>query len=117
MNYDFNIVLIGAGDSSIEFADYLLNDKKFNTKLFSISVYDDNFKNKKFFKKLSKKIKLNKIKKLKFIQSKNTKYLITFGDIKLRKKYELILLKKKLSLLKLVHSSAQVSKTAKIGNG
>ena len=76
-----------------------------------------NFKNQKFFKKLNKKIKLNKIKKLKFINSKNTKYLITFGNTQLRKKYELILSKKKLILFKLIHSSAHVSKTAKIGNG
>jgi acetyltransferase EpsM len=117
MNYDFNIILIGAGDSSVEVVDYLLNDKNFNTKLFSISIYDDNFKNKKFFKKLSIRIKLNKIKKLKFTKAKNTKYLITFGNTKLRKKYELILLKKKLNLFKLIHSSAQISKTAKIGNG
>ncbi len=117
MNYDFNIVLIGAGDSSVEVVDYLLNDKNFNIKLFSISIYDDNFKNKNFFKKFNKNIKLNKIKKLNLNKSKNTKYLITFGKTELRKKYELILSKKKLSLFKLVHSSAQVSKTAKIGNG
>ena len=90
MNYDFNIILIGAGDSSVEVVDYLLNDKNFNTKLFSISIYDDNFKNKKFFKKLSIRIKLNKIKKLKFTKAKNTKYLITFGNTKLRKKKQKI---------------------------
>ena len=49
MNYDFNIVLIGAGDSSIEFADYLLNDKNLIQNYFQFFMTTTS-KNKKFFK-------------------------------------------------------------------
>lgn len=117
MNYNFNIILLGAGDSSVEIVDYILNDKKFNLNKYYLKVFDDNFKNKKYFKQLNTKISLEKLNKLKSIKDKNIKALITFGKPELRKKYNLYLSKKKIKLFKFIHSSSQISKSAKISVG
>ena len=42
MKYNFNIILIGAGDSAVEIVDYVLNDKKFNLKKNYIKIFDNN---------------------------------------------------------------------------
>lgn len=117
MKYDFNIVLIGAGDSSVEVVDYILNDSGFNIKKFFLKVFDNNHKNKKYFKKLNSKIILEKTYKLKNLSNKNTKALITFGSPDLRNKYKSLLSKKKISLFKFIHSTSYVSESAKIELG
>ncbi len=117
MKFNFNIILIGAGDSSVEIVDYIINDTNFNIDQHFIKIFDDNFKNLKYFKKLSNKIKLEKIINFKKFKSSNTKALITFGDVELRDKYKKSLKKKNIQLFKFVHSSSSVSKTSKIGLG
>ncbi len=117
MNYNFNIILIGAGDSCVEIIDYILNDTNFKIKKNSINVFDDNFKNKKFIKKLNSKITLNRANNLSKYKLKNSKALITFGNSKLREKYKKILTKKKINLFKFIHSKSYVSNTARINNG
>lgn len=117
MNFNFNIILIGAGDSCVEIIDYIFNDTKFDIKKNSINVFDDNFRNKKFIKKINSKINLNKINVLKKYNKKQTKALITFGNSELREKYKLILNKKKIKLFSFIHSKAYVSNTSKIGPG
>ena len=117
MKYNFNIILIGAGDSAVEIVDYVLNDKKFNLKKNYIKIFDNNFKNRKYFYRLNKNIKLESIKKFNLFKDKNSKALITFGDSQLRKKYKSILVKKKIKLFKLIHSASYVSSTAKVSSG
>ena len=117
MRFNFNIILIGGGDSCVEIVDYILTDTKFDIKKFHIRIYDDDFKNQKYFKKLSSKIILKKKDKLGFLKNDNAKALITFGKPELRDEYNSILFKKKIKLFKLIHSTAYVSKTAKINPG
>ena len=117
MKFNFNIILLGGGDSSVEIVDYILNDKKFDLKKYSINIFDDNFKNKKLFKNLSKKINIHKLSKLSFFKKKNSRALITFGNTKLRVKSENLTSKKKIRLFSFLHSTAYISKTAKIGLG
>tara|TARA_X000000950_G_C13863110_1_gene639542 strand:+ start:271 stop:945 length:675 start_codon:yes stop_codon:yes gene_type:complete len=117
MKFNFNIILLGAGDSSVEIVDYILSDKKFNINKYFLKVFDDNFKNKKYFKKLNDRVKLEKINNLKFVKNTNTKALITFGKPELRRKYKSIISKKKIKLFKFIHSSSHVSESAKIGIG
>jgi sugar O-acyltransferase (sialic acid O-acetyltransferase NeuD family) len=117
MKYNFNIILIGAGDSAVEIVDYILNDKNFNFKKYFIKIFDKNLKNRKYFYRLNKNIKLESINKFSLFKDKNSKALITFGDPQLRKKYKSILVKKKIKLFKLIHSSSYVSRTSKIFSG
>lgn len=108
---------MGAGDSSVEIVDYILNDKKFDLKKYNINIFDDNFKNLKYFRNLSKKIKLHKLKKINNLNINNSKALITFGKPELRDKFALLVSKKKIKLFTLIHSTAYISKTSKIGLG
>ena len=117
VKFNFNIVLIGAGDSSVEVADYILNDAKFDIEKFFLKVFDNNHKNIKYFKKLNSKIILEKVDKLKTLSNKNTKALITFGNPDLRKKYKIFLLKKKIKLFKFIHSTSYVSSSSKVELG
>ena len=117
MRLNFNIILFGGGDSSVEIVDYILNDKKFDLKKYNLDILDDNNKNLRFFKDLSLKIKIHKLNNFHKIIKKNSRALITFGNPELRIKSTLLASKKKIKLFKLIHSSSYVSKTSKIGLG
>ena len=117
MKYNFNIILIGAGDSSVEIVDYILNDKKFDLKKYYIKIFDNNTKNSKYFYRLNRNIKIESLEKFNLFKDKNSKALITIGDTKLRKKYISILAKKKIKLFKLIHSNSYVSNTSKVSSG
>ena len=107
-----NLAFIGGGGLGLEALAFFLDDnKKYNSKIFIVGL---KISNKLLYKKLYKNIFF--LSKISSLPRKNTKVCISIADPN-KRNYFYNKLKKKFDFFSIIHKSAYISSTAKIGEG